>query len=492
MQLSTGLWPLLRSYQRGKIRRSRLPRFCDTLYLQMKALLISGTSSGVGKTTLTLAIAAALRKRGQVVQPLKCGPDYLDTSHHSLICERPCRNLDSIMLSLDENRASLAHAASGADLLLAEGMMGLFDGLSGSTSQGSSAEIAMALGLPVILVLDGSHTSRSLAATLLGFCNFEKDLPIAGVILNRIASEGHFKMIAEAIANSSNTPILGWIPKGKAPVIPERHLGLHQASEVLWSAAKIDELAAFAESHLDMDRLLGLAADFSLPEINQPAHCPPTDLRIGIARDEAFSFYYEDNFDLLRQAGAELVPFSPLHDAQLPAQLDAIYLGGGYPELHAEALEANTTMQESIRNFAHAGLPIYAECGGMMYLGAQLRTQDRTYKFAGLLPLEIEMSPRLVKFGYVECTQQCDTILGPAGQKAIGHSFHYSRIHATGEAQTAYQLNYIRSGRSEEEGFTKHNILASYVHLHFRSNRALASNFAASARRLKAQLAPSS
>jgi len=454
----------------------------------MKALLISGTSSGVGKTTLTLAIAAALRQRGQVVQPFKCGPDYLDTSHHSLICERKCRNLDTIMLSPDENRTSLANAAKGADLLLAEGMMGFFDGLSGATSQGSSAEIAASLGMPVILVLDGSHTSRSLAATLLGFCSFEKDVKIAGVILNRVASEGHFKMIAEAIASSTNTPILGWIPKGKVPVIPERHLGLHQASEGLWNAANIHELAEFAEAYLNLDLLLNLTADFAVPDMPQAEPAPAPDLRIGIALDEAFSFYYEDNFDLLRAAGAELIPFSPTHATELPTDLDAIYFGGGYPELHAEALAANTRMQQAVRSFAASSRPIYAECGGMIYLGQSLLTHDGSFAMTGLLPLQIEMSPKLVKFGYVECTQKHATILGPAGQKAIGHSFHYSRIHAIGDAETAYQLRYIRSGRSEDEGFAQHNILASYVHLHFRTNRALAQNFAAFARRIQQEI----
>ena len=448
----------------------------------MKSFLISGTSSGVGKTTITLAIAAALRRRGLVVQPYKCGPDYLDTSHHTVICGRPCRNLDTIMLPPEENHAVLAATSTGADVLLAEGMMGLYDGLSGESDHGSSAEISKLLNLPVILVLDASSASRSVAAMLLGFCNFDPAVRIAGVVLNRVSGEAHFKMLAEAIKQCTATPILGWVPKNKAWKVPERHLGLQDAGEGVWNAQRIDELAAFAENNLDLDLLLSLAQEVAPREPATAVKTPSINaqakkVRIGIARDEAFSFYYADNFDLLEEAGAELVFFSPLHDARLPEDLDGIYFGGGYPELHAAALVANRTMTEAVRGFAEAGHAIYAECGGMIYMGESLKVQDDTYAMTGILPLSVAMSPRLVKFGYVRATLRRDSILGKAGTQAIGHSFHYSLINSTGNAETAYQLEYIRAARVEDEGFIYKNVLGSYVHLHFRSNRALAENF---------------
>jgi len=231
----------------------------------MRRILVAGTASGVGKTTITLAIEAALRRRGMVVQPFKCGPDYLDTTHHSAICGRVCRNLDTVMLSAQENRASLQRASHGAEIVIAEGMMGLFDGISGGSDHGSSAEIAKMLHLPVLLVMDASRSSRSLAATLLGFSTFDKNVTIAGVILNRVSGESHFQMLAEAIHGTTNIPILGWIPKNSAWSIQERHLGLHDANEQPWTEAKMDSLAEIAEKHLDLDRLVELASVAAIP-----------------------------------------------------------------------------------------------------------------------------------------------------------------------------------------------------------------------------------
>jgi cobyrinic acid a,c-diamide synthase len=445
----------------------------------MKKILIAGTASGTGKTTITLAIEAALCGRGIVVQPFKCGPDYLDTTHHTAICGRKCRNLDTVMLSVEENADSLHRASLGAGIAVAEGMMGLFDGLSGSSDHGSSAEIAKILNFPVILVMDASSCSRSIAATLLGFSTFAKGVKIAGVILNRVAGEGHFQMLADAIKGTLDIPILGWVPRNGAWTIPERHLGLHEASEQDWTESKLTSLAHFAEKHLDIDRIIELAS-----EVDPLGASPKSEalirttaaqiVRIGVARDEAFGFYYEDNFDLLKDYGAEVTEFSPLHDKHLPEDFDALYIGGGYPELHAAKLRENHSMIADVQQFCRSGRPVYAECGGMMFLSNGIITNGVSYPMAGVLPLSIEMSSKLVKFGYVKVQFNRDCILGPAHTEATGHSFHYSTIKSATETDMAYTLEYLRAGRIEQEGFSVGNVLASYVHLHFRSNHRLA------------------
>jgi len=448
----------------------------------MKGFLVAGTASGVGKTTVTLAITAALRRRGHTVQPFKGGPDFLDTGHHTRISGRTARNLDTWMLSAEANRDVLRHAAQGANVLLVEGMMGLFDGKDGSTEIGSSAEIAKLLKLPVVLVLDAGKTARSIAAVVLGFELFDPELPLSGVILNRVASDRHFRMLQVAIESACKTPVLGWLPREPAVAIPERHLGLQTAEEGETGGAleeQINTLAGLAEKHLDIARLLSFECGLDLnpralsvrPQTRDP-------IRIGVARDQAFSFYYEDNLDLLKQHGATLVPFSPMHDRCLPPDLDALYLAGGYPELYATQISENLAMLSAIRDFVASGRSVYAECGGMIFLSQQLTTRDgATYPMAGVLPFEIEMTGRLVGFGYVNVELTNDCLLGKAGTTIRGHSFHYSRIANESEVATNYRVQYSLSGRAENEGYRLRNVLASYVHLHFRAEPTIARSF---------------
>jgi cobyrinic acid a,c-diamide synthase len=452
----------------------------------MTGFLIAGTSSGVGKTTVTLAITAALRRRGLIVQPFKGGPDFLDSGHHTRIAGRVSRNLDTWMLSHESNRDVLRQASHGADVLIVEGMMGLFDGKSGADETGSSAEIAKLLKLPVVLVVDAGKSARSIAAVVLGFETFDPELPLAGVILNRVAGERHFKMLEAAILTRCSMPILGWLPPEPSVSIPERHLGLHTAAEQLTSELEqqIDALAKLAENHLAIDRLLALPCGLELNAATAAYSVTKPRVRIGVARDAAFTFYYEDNFDLLREEGAEIVPFSPLHDSDLPPALDALYLGGGYPELHAAALSGNTSMLDSVRTFAASQRPIYAECGGMMYLADSLTTKEgQTFNLAGLLPIQVEMTTRLVRFGYVTVEFTRDCLLGPAGTVIRGHSFHYSNITGTQNLSSSYRIDYSLSGQQEDEGFgiSTANILASYIHLHFRANPGVAKHFVAAA-----------
>jgi cobyrinic acid a,c-diamide synthase len=456
----------------------------------VRGLLISGAASGVGKTTIALAIMAGLRRRGVTVQPFKCGPDFLDTGHHTRICGRTARNLDTWMLDEEANRSALQNAAQGADVLVAEGMMGLFDGKNGNTETGSTAEIAKLQKFPVVLVVDAAKTARSIAAVVLGFEMFDPELQLAGVILNRVATERHFEMLRTAIETSCKTKILGWMPRDPAIAIPERHLGLQGAAEAAnEDDAAVDTLAALAEKFLDLDHLLELQCGLKFAEgrdsgMKTLRH--EESVRIGVPSDHAFSFYYEDNLDLLREQGAEIVRFSPLHDRCLPGELDGLYLGGGYPELHAERLSNNRMMIEDLGAFAASGRPIYAECGGMIYLSESLSIAEGVkYAMAGVLPLSIQMTGKLVKFGYVTVEFTDDCVLGSKGTTVRGHSFHYSSVVSRGEVATSYRVQYSMSGKEEFEGFREGNVLGSYVHLHLRANPAIAKDFVAAVRRVR-------
>jgi cobyrinic acid a,c-diamide synthase len=453
----------------------------------MKGFLIAGTASGVGKTTVSLAILAAMRRRGVAVQPFKGGPDFLDTGHHTRLSGRTARNLDTWMLSAEANLDVVVEATRDAGAFLVEGMMGLFDGKSGDSETGSSAELAKLLKLPVVLVLDAGKSARSLAAVVLGFEMFDPALTLAGVILNRVASERHYELLHAAIGGSCRTPILGWLPRDASLGIPERHLGLQTAEEASSPESTQSQMEAFAgraEEHLDLDALTALECGLDLRREPLPSSRHSTSgVRIGVARDRAFSFYYEDNLDLLRAEGAEIVAFSPLADAQLPEALDALYLGGGYPELYAQQLSSNASMIESIRSFVATGKPVYAECGGMIFLSEGLTTSDGVvHVMAGVLPFAMEMTGKLVQFGYVTVQLARDCLLGPKGSELRGHSFHYSRIAGEVDVPTSYSVLYSLSGREQSEGFAIANVLASYIHLHFRTAPAIAAHFVQAAR----------
>lgn len=330
----------------------------------MIAFLVAGTGSGVGKTTVALALMAAFRERGQTVQPFKCGPDFLDTGHQTAICGRPSRNLDTWMLAADANRELFRNACHDADVAVVESMMGLFDGKAGDTDKGSTAQIAKILRLHMVLVLDAAKSARSIAAVVKGFESFDPELHFAGIVLNGVSSNGHYRILQAAIQSVTATPLLGRLPKDPALAIPERHLGLRTVEE---ETAIPQRFAAFAEAarkYLDFKPLLALSHSCGDPVLQtHPRDHAVRAVRIGVARDMAFSFYYQDNFDLLHEHGAELVEFSPVHDCSLPSDLDALYLGGGYPEFYAESLGRNRSICEDIRSFAESGHPVYAECG---------------------------------------------------------------------------------------------------------------------------------
>lgn len=425
----------------------------------LPAVVIAGTHSGVGKTSITLGLIGALIRRGLAVQPFKIGPDFIDPLHHTHASRRTSRNLDGWMLDRKTNMKRFARVTADADVAVIEGVMGLFDGSEGSSDRGSSAEMAKLLGLPVILVVDASAMARSAAALIHGFASFDPDLRIAGVILNKVGGEAHAEMIRQAVAGS--TPILGAIPHADDLVVPERHLGLHLPHEARQDY--VQTLASLVETHIDIDTLLQ-AGHIARPA-PPPASAPvPPRVRVGVARDEAFCFYYPENLEMLQQAGAELVEFSPIRDP-LPGDLDGLYIGGGYPELHASKLAANTSATQAVRHFCEQGGPIYAECGGLMYLGQTLQLDGSTHELCGALPLSTRM-PAGLSIGYVE-VKTTGGLFGE-GQIARGHFFHHSQISDEPSVDRCYTVRSTR-GETSHEGYSAGNILASYIHLHFDS-----------------------
>ncbi|MBI3185551.1 MAG: cobyrinate a,c-diamide synthase [Myxococcales bacterium] len=438
--------------------------------MTVRTLVIGGTHSGVGKTSVAIGLMAALRRRGLAVQPFKVGPDFIDPSHHLLAAGRPGHNLDGWMLSREANLALFCAAARGADVAVVEGCMGLFDGYDGSTEAGSTAQIAKWLGAKVLLVVDAWAMSRSAAAMVHGYRTFDSSLEVAGVVFNKLAGRDHLEWVLQAVGPSDGLWVGGLFRDERASV-PERHLGLHMPEGDRLGASHVERLAEAVETQLDLDRLLKMCAGPDLPAPpggpRQARRC-----RLGVARDEAFCFYYQDNLQLLAEAGAELVFYSPTRGL-LPPGLDGLYLGGGYPELHAPALAANQAAREQVRELALAGRPIYAECGGLMYLAQAIEgVGGENHPMCGVLPCRVRMSPRL-KLGYAEVEVTKDSRLLPEGTRARGHFFHHSELLGDPGAKRAYRVRSY-GGAEAAEGYGELSVLASYVHLHFRSNPAIA------------------
>jgi cobyrinic acid a,c-diamide synthase len=535
-------------------------------------LVIAGTQSGSGKTSLTLALTCALRRRGLAVQTFKVGPDFLDPTYLALASGRPCHNLDGWMAGREAVRRLYERATADADVALVEGVMGLFDGADPATDEGSTAEIARWLAAPLLLVAGVHGMARSLAALVKGFAAFAPDLTLAGVVANRCGSERHAAWLAEALRSAGLPPLAGAIPRGGFPELASRHLGLVSADEGTLPPALREALADAAERHLDLASLFALPpapapapaapppkpAGGSAPEPASPltnpaappagrAALPPADgapegdpgipasaaprgyglpgstgrfplqaalfpagdapadpapglrrrsgnagrverssaaarpLKIGVARDAAFHFYYQALFDALAAAGAETVFFSPLTESRLPEGLSGLYLGGGYPEAHAARLSANGEMLAAIRAYAESGRPLYSECGGLIYLSRGLATGEGFFPLLGILPAATRMLPRKKALGYVEVTLREDSLWGRRGEVFRGHEFHYSELDGDPAADPAwrrvYALGRRRAETIESEGFQKGAILASYAHLYYAAQPAAVAHF---------------
>ncbi|EGA6437086.1 cobyrinate a,c-diamide synthase [Listeria monocytogenes] len=439
----------------------------------MNKILIAAASSGTGKTTVTLGIMHALKKRGLRVQPFKVGPDYIDTNYHQAITGVASINLDSFLIDDDAMLAALfeKHGQS-ADISVIEGVMGLFDGLGIDRDNSSTSFIAKCTKTPVILVVDGKAISTSAAAIVDGFNRFDPELTIAGVIINRVASENHFSLIKGAIERYTDVPVLGYLPKNAAVALPERHLGLVPKEEMTELETKWELLGDMIAEHVDLDRLLAISKTGAKLNVHPPEIQVPdfSGMRVAYALDAAFHFYYQDNLDFIRSTGATLIPFSPLEEREVP-DADFIYIGGGFPEVFAEQLAKNKSMRESILVAHEQGKPIYAECGGLMYLGSSLEMEAESYEMVGVFDGVSKMTTRLRKFGYCIAEPLEDTLLGKKGTAIRGHEFHHS-VFETNEP-TRTKLTKKRDGEIVKEwhgGYQKGNTFASYLHIHFYQN----------------------
>ncbi|MBI4318255.1 MAG: cobyrinate a,c-diamide synthase [Chloroflexi bacterium] len=455
-------------------------------------VVIAGTSSGVGKTTLTAGVVAALRKRGLAVQPFKCGPDYIDPSYHTVAAGLPCRNLDSWMVDRNVMVGLFARAAQRADIAVVEGVMGLYDGRSGANEAGSTAEIAKALRAPVVLVVDVAKMARSAGAVVLGYRQFDPDVDLAGIILSQIGSPAHLQLVKQAIQSRAGVPVVGYVAKNADIRLPERHLGLVPTVEDAALVDVVERIRQQIEITVDIDVVLQLARSaplFSVEPFDNlfPPEVQRTVVTIGIARDEAFDFYYQDNLDLLEAWGARLRPVSPLRDAALPIDIDGLYVGGGFPELYAAQLAANDVFMQSLRSAHAGGMPIYGECGGLMYLSQEIVDFDAArHEMVGLIPGSTIMRKQRVRMGYVEVEALENSILAEKGRRLRGHEFHWSELEnldghpALARAGASRPAFDILAPSRVPEGFVDGNLLASYVHLHFGSDPTLARRFVAS------------
>ncbi len=452
-------------------------------------IVIGGTESGVGKTSLTLALVAALRRRGSRVQTFKVGPDFLDPSYLSIASGRPCYNLDGWMMGRDYVEKLVARATADADIAVVEGVMGLFDGASHDGLEGSTAEIAAWLRAPVILVADVYGMARSLAAVVKGFATFDRKVRVAGVIANHCGSLRHGIMLAEALQASQLPPMVAAIPRGALPALPERHLGLVTADARNLPQQALDALADAFERYSTVGEIVNMARSAPFLYVEAPERKQVAGrARLGVACDAAFHFYYRDVLDELEDGGCTLVRFSPVADRALPGDLDALYLGGGYPEETAAELSANGSMLASVRAFAESGRPVYAECGGLMYLCREMETADgRRHPLAGILPAATKMHRGLQTLAYVDVTLKEDSLWGLAGESVRGHEFHHSSLAADPAGaegwRSVYRMRKLRVEAPVEEGFQKGRVLASYAHLHLASRPRALERFIASCER---------
>lgn len=393
------------------------------------ALVIAGERSGVGKTTVTLALLASLRRSGVTIQSFKVGPDYIDPMFHTYVTGRPCRNLDPVLTSEAYVKKCFADHSQGCDYSLVEGVMGLFDGVKGLEQRdfASTAHIARLLDLPILLVIDCSRLSGSVAAIAHGYCSFDPRIKVAGLVLNRVGSDRHLYLLKDSLA-SLQIPILGVLRRQNNITIPDRHLGLLPTEELPQLDAVVDSLADVGDSCFNWQLLLPLLRQ-SAPSLPPPhPHSYSHSLKIAVARDRAFNFYYQDNLDLLQELGAELVFWSPLADTHLPSDIQGMYFGGGFPEVFAQQLAANAPVRNAVKTAILTGIPTIAECGGLMYLCQEIIDfEGKTWSMTGVLPASAIMGNNLT-LGYRRALALEDNLLGSAGISIYGHEFHRSEL----------------------------------------------------------------
>ena len=433
-----------------------------------------------------------LSELGYKVAPFKIGPDFIDPGHHSKICGKTSINLDSWMLSHEYNRKSFAANSDSCDIAVVEGVMGLFDGYSGTSDAGSTAQMAKILNIPVILIVDAKSMARSAAAIVQGFENFDKDLNIAGVIFNRVGSLNHYEYLKDAVLSNCRTKPLGFILRNDKIHLPDRHLGLVTAEEHIFSVEALAELVSLIDKNTSLKdfvrQLPLLRVDSSQLSENFPENIKESEtVTIAVARDKAFCFYYKDNIEILKKHGAKIIQFSPLTDTSLPDNIHGIYFGGGYPELFAEKLSKNVSLLNEIKTRSDKNLPIYGECGGFMYLCAYMKDiiKETNFSMVGCFPFSVEMSTKLRSLGYREITLLKDSLIGRKGDVLRGHEFHYSSLISEGfdksfkdnNVKNIYEVTQRNGKKLELSGFLKNNTLGSYLHIHFGSMPYCGKNF---------------
>ncbi len=435
-------------------------------------IIIAATMSGSGKTTITVGLLAALKNRGLNVQPYKIGPDYIDTGWHTLACGKISHNLDSWLVGEEKIKKIFVETSENADISIIEGVMGLFDGGKGGIS--STAQISKLLNAPIVLIIDAKSMGTSAAAVALGFREFDKEINLAGVILNRLGSESHKKIIVDAL-NTLGIKIFGAIKRNDEFFLPERHLGLIPTFESN-SDDVINKICASVEDQVDLDAIIELAKSSApLKTFFRDKKAPPT-IKIAVARDEAFNFYYDAGLNELERLGAEIIYFSPLNDEILPENISGMIIGGGFPEMFASQLEKNKKIRAEILHAAQKGLPIFAECGGFMYLMKNLIDFDgKSFEMCGLIDGTAKMTKKLQTVGYVEAEILKNCVLGKIGDKIRAHEFHFSIAETFDEK--IFKCRRMRTDKEFFAGICKKNLVASYLHVHFAGNSSAASNF---------------
>jgi cobyrinic acid a,c-diamide synthase len=454
----------------------------DQTQQRCPGLVVSALRGGSGKTIFSIGIIAALRNRGVCVAPFKKGPDYIDAGWLALAAGRPCYNLDTFLIDPHVIHQSYLKHTQETGVTLIEGNRGLYDCID-TDGLTSTAELAKLLDLPILLCLDATKTTRTMAAVVGGCLQFDPAVRIKGVILNRVAGARHEKIARDSIEQYCGIPVLGAMPKLKKQSFPERHMGLVPTYEHQWAHDAVDAIAELAEKYLDIpaisavaqvDFKSGGAAAMALPAVSLE-HPPPAAIsssvgsrpRIGVIHDSAFQFYYPENMDALVQAGAEIVITSPLYEDSLP-QVDALYIGGGFPETHAARLAKNLPYREQIRTLAARGLPIYAECGGLMYLGRELILEEGTFEMCGVLPVTFGFAKRPQGHGYTIFRVTRDNPFYSTGQIIRGHEFHYSTVQAcdADPDQMVFDMQRGSGLAGGRDGLCIHNVLATYTHIH--------------------------
>ncbi|MGG0720161.1 cobyrinate a,c-diamide synthase [Robertmurraya massiliosenegalensis] len=443
----------------------------------MNRFVLAGTGSGVGKTTYTIGIMRALMKRGLTVQGFKCGPDYIDPTFHTAVTKRPSRNIDSFMMSKDIVRSIVARASQQADVAIIEGVMGLYDGKSPLSNEGSAAHISEITESPVILIVNGASMARSVAAVVKGFQMLDEKSNIVGVLCNQLGSKSHYEIVKTAIEKECGIPVIGYLQKGAVAPMPSRHLGLIPAVERGDLDSYFDRLAEAIEETVDIELLLKITDAQSL-EVSSSIFDVQRErkgVHIAVAKDSAFNFYYEENFELLRAYGAILHFFSPLQNEEVPKIAQGLYIGGGFPEEFAGSLAENEVSKQSIRSAIESGLPTLAECGGFMYLTEEIIDRSgETYPMVRMIRGRVRMQEKLAALGYREISGVDGNFLIGEGESAKGHEFHYSQFE--GEYSSPAYVNKSRF-RAQQEGYLFKNLVAGYTHFHFASNPKLVENW---------------